>query len=467
MDAVARLEYLLTGYVTGADTLFREIKQLQAGEALIATVDANRWRIETRRYYLFWHSPVQRSLAELAESFETALHATFTRLVRYADGRPVVVPLSGGYDSRLIVLMLRRLGYENVITFSFGQPGNEESEISRSVARALDLPWHFVKYTNDNWYRWYRSPEMRAFLSRCDGLCAFPYITTFPAIRELWTKGVLSNDSVLVPGHTLDFISGGHIPEDLVDNGNQKIEHLIRAIMRKHYNMLISSSFRWTSIRDQMQRRIISRLVKENPRTTEEAVNAYECWEWKERQAKAIVNTARIYEFWGCDWWLPFWDVDIMSFWESVPLQARLRRIFCKLYVEELSRKVLKENIPFMGATTGLEYKMKTLRNIVYMAPTPARRFARKLHKSVRRLSAWIFDKWPVVLARRDRLLEKYRNHKWALYGVLTEEEFLRYQGWQVLPHAFWIWDKLGAIRLSNTGGEELNNGNGYSPESC
>jgi len=106
VDPVAELEYLLTGYVTGADTLFPEIKQLQAGEALIATAVNQQWEIETKRYYLFWRSPVKQTLTELTERFEAALRAAFDRLVRYADGKTLAVPLSGGGGSRFVVFVL-------------------------------------------------------------------------------------------------------------------------------------------------------------------------------------------------------------------------------------------------------------------------------------------------------------------------------------------------------------------------
>jgi len=293
---------------------------------------------------------------------------------------------------------------------------------------------------------------MKAFLSQCDGLCAFPYITTFPAIGWLRQKGLLSNDTVLVPGHTLDFLSGGHIPHELIESKNLSITDVVRAIIRKHYNMMISGSFGRALRKATLHGRIISRLAVQSVRDIEEAVGAYECWEWQERQAKAIVNTVRIYDFWGCDWWLPFWDAEIMNFWKSVPFEACLERRFCKHYVEALSRKLCRTDIPFAGATTGRGFTMRSLWNTAKkMLPPPGL----KLLRAGRRLLIYAGEVWPFVLARKGKLIEKYRNHPLALYGILTEEEFLRYRGWRVLPHAFWIWDKMKAIRLSSSGGED------------
>jgi asparagine synthase (glutamine-hydrolysing) len=68
-----------------------------------------------------------------------------------------VVPLSGGLDSRIIVAMLKRLGVEDVICFTYGKKGNREAEISRQVAEALGYRWYFVEYTKEKLYDGYHS----------------------------------------------------------------------------------------------------------------------------------------------------------------------------------------------------------------------------------------------------------------------------------------------------------------------
>ena len=55
MDPIAREEFLLAGYVTGSDTLFPTVKQLQAGECLIACQTETGIRVDTHRYYRFLH----------------------------------------------------------------------------------------------------------------------------------------------------------------------------------------------------------------------------------------------------------------------------------------------------------------------------------------------------------------------------------------------------------------------------
>ena len=40
---------------------------------------------------------------------------------------------------------------------------------------------------------------------------------------------------------------------------------------------------------------------------------ALEAWDSRERVSKYIVNSVRAYEFWGYDWWVPFWDAEFRT----------------------------------------------------------------------------------------------------------------------------------------------------------
>ena len=63
-------------------------------------------------------------------------------------------------------------------------------------------------------------------------------------------------------------------------------------------------------------------------------------WDWQERQAKFIVNSVRVYEYWGYNWWLPFWDNDFMYFWQKIPLIYRKNKLLYNDYVDFLYKKV-------------------------------------------------------------------------------------------------------------------------------
>src|SRR5690606_5966945 len=59
----------------------------------------------------------------------------------------------------------------------------------------------------------------------------------------------------------------------------------------------------------------------------------FENWNLKERQAKFIVNSCRMYEYFGYEYYLPLWDKELVSFFENVSFEQRLSQ---KLYIETL-----------------------------------------------------------------------------------------------------------------------------------
>ena len=42
------------------------------------------------------------------------------KLSKSCEGKQIAIPLSGGYDSRLIASGLHKIGFKNVICFSYG-----------------------------------------------------------------------------------------------------------------------------------------------------------------------------------------------------------------------------------------------------------------------------------------------------------------------------------------------------------
>ena len=61
----------------------------------------------------------------------------------------------------------------------------------------------------------------------------------------------------------------------------------------------------------------------------------YENWDWKERQVKAVVNGQRVYEYFGLDWCLPFWDLDLMNFWATVPVEQKYQQLLHVTFLKE------------------------------------------------------------------------------------------------------------------------------------
>ncbi len=335
-DELSRYEFLLTRYVTGPYTLSSAVRQIQAGEAVIFknSSDTDNYPVSIR-YFMYDHVKYTgRTKEELLKMHETVLDSAFKRLIKWADNRLIVVPLSGGYDSRLIILMLKKLNYGNILAFSFGKPDNPEEKISRQVAGNLGVRWEFIPYDNPGMYGWTNSKEWHDFNRMADGLCTVCLDREWPAVWELKKQGRIPADSIFVPGHSGDFTAGGHIPAIYADNSFISEEEFVRIIFRTHYTM-----WNWMGERENLQIRFKNRIFecigKDNGVDKRFTACDYEKWVWQEFEAKYLVNAVRVYEFWGFKWWLPLWDAEYVDFWRSVPVEWRIQK---RLYTEHIAR---------------------------------------------------------------------------------------------------------------------------------
>lgn len=318
-------EFLIAGYVTGENTLFEEIFQLQAGECLIYEFANNHL------FKCFYHIFLHKNFYDLPEEllldcFDKVLVNVFQRLIDSVrnNNLKIVVPLSGGLDSRIIVVMLKRLGVEDVICYSYGRRNNLESNISKQVAESLGYHWFFVEYTGDKLYNSYQMQEMKDYLKYAGNLVSLPITKDFLAILELRKKGLIPNNAVFVPGHSLDMLAGSHIPENYVYSMRYSYEKGIIDIVKAHYRLQDWQGR--TDLSKCFHKKVCNSVGKLLINNNESCANIIELFDFKERQSKFIVNWVRVHEFFGYEWRLPLWDAELIDFYLKVPINYRLKR---------------------------------------------------------------------------------------------------------------------------------------------
>lgn len=404
IDEVSAAEFLLTGYVTGNETLVQNVRQLQAGECLFS----NGNKLKTFCYFVYRHgSYFEDDDSQLIEQLHQKHICTFKRLIKSLDGRTAVIPLSGGHDSRLIVFMLKGLGYEKVICFSYGVPGNKESEISRKVANYLGYPWQYIPYSNEMWAEWSKTEEWKAYFTYADGLASLPHIQDWPAVWELKNKKIIPDDCIFIPGHTYDFITGGHIPANIIEKKEFSRKEIAELIIQKHYSL-----WDWSVIGPALQKtlkqKIYSQIDDGSAFSPAEAADIFEYWDWQERQAKFICNSLRVYEFWGYDWRIPLWDMELMNYWSQVPLDKRYERKLFFAYVnakQEPLNKLLG-NEPEMNRYD-IKVPLRFILNNIGLLPLSRNILSQLEHKYKKR-------QWE----------REYSGHAMGWYGALDKSFF-------------------------------------------
>lgn len=337
-DESALLELSMAGYVSGRETVYRDLYQLQAGECLLWCAGNPKPRIQ--RYYRYLPSP-SNSAEEpaLIDELGAIIDRIILRAMARANGAPIWVPLSGGLDSRLVLSKLVEHGYDRLQSFSYGVRGNHEAALARRMARRLGVPWFHLRARPGQAQELYRSDRRREYAAFADGLCAVPSYTDFEPLVDLVERKIMPPDAVLINGQTGDYITGGHIPQQLIDASSADMGDMIAAIIDKHYSL-------WLSLKTPenlhaIENKIRSLLPDPSSDLTgpEQLYNWHESWEWQERQCKLVVNGQRIYDFLGLRWELPLWDGELMDFWEKIPFPMKFNQTLYTRYLRQYNFK--------------------------------------------------------------------------------------------------------------------------------
>jgi asparagine synthase (glutamine-hydrolysing) len=323
-DPAAAAELLLASAVVGGRTLSRGIRQVQAGEVVRLEGDT-AW--PTRYFRYASGPPLAAAPDELEAEAVAGLERAFEAFLASVRGQPVAVPLSGGFDSRLIAALLARGGRTDAVCYTYGRRSAFEVRASRRIAQTLGLRWHFVPYSARRWRAWAASDGFQVF-RRSAAFTTIEHEQDWPAVQALVRSGAIPEGAAVVPGHAGDFLGGSHLPPEPVLDP-------VPAVWQRYY-----TEWPTAGLAEPLRQELRARIAEACQGLEGEA--AFTAFGWQERQAKMIAHSVRVYEHLGLDWRLPFWaDAKVLDFWGRVPLPLRqggvlyhrvLRRLLGDLY---------------------------------------------------------------------------------------------------------------------------------------
>ena len=338
VDTYSILEFKMSGYVTGKNTIFKKLFQLQAGECLIWQIQEKK--LQQKRYFQYFPDKIrQESERELIKELDVITTQIFQKIISDAGNKPIWIPLSGGLDSRLILCKLKELGCSNLQSFSYGPPGNYEAKIAKYVAKTLKVPWTFVpsKYIASR--NFFHSEERKKFCAFADGLCSVPFSQDILAIMTLMKNKQITKDAIIINGQSGDFITGGHIMPFML-NHKVRLKRFLNAILEKHFSL-------WINLRTDKNNVVIKNKIKQLLSITNESnylkstASYYELWEWQERQSKHVINGQRTYDFLGLNWNLPLWDDKYIDYWKNIPYKYKFNQMLYNKYLTQYNYKGL------------------------------------------------------------------------------------------------------------------------------
>lgn len=488
----ARLEFRGTGYVTGNETLVTGIFQVQAGEVLRLGERADHgfhhtYRTGKELVNISFQNLAHTAVNDLANrpgdlpgkpagrqevAYDALKHAAgehmeraFSRMVRSLEGRTAVVPLSGGFDSRLIAVMLKRHGHRNVVCFTYGRKGNVEAALSERVARALDFPWYFVEYNQQLIAEFTRDTEFESFFPRASNLSSMFFLQEYFAVKYLRDHGKIPGDAVFIPGHSGDFLGGSQFAKHKLPVEDESVSSLARRILQFKYHLeryskserklllkriteqleqkqfyeqahvqerdtkllylkqnaergllqeeyrdhllqkqMPGQSFLPGGITDKLQQQQVSGQESGTPRSW----SVHEDWDLKEKLAKFNVNSSATYTFFGYAFRLPYYDRELVDFFRDLPVALkRNKTLYDDLLINEY---FLPEGVHFDAElhTSDLAYAMGRLR-------TRIKRFLPRWLLALRRRKADVLFYREITAQLREDLVT--RGGRPAAYG--------------------------------------------------
>ncbi len=313
-------EFHAAGFVLGEETLVKDVFRTRAGEVLLLTPGDKKQHCY--HYFLpelFLDDPKE----ELKSRLQEVLNNVSGHLLASLDGKTAVVPLSGGYDSRLIACMLKKAGYDKVICLTYGRP-NTESRLSQKVAKALGYEWIFVDYRDININDFHKERNFRAYAGFTGMLGSMPYLQEYFAVMHLKHKGLIPDDSIFVPGHTGDYIAGSYTEKTIRASLSRKENP--KELVKKYFLFLILNK----KEKKQIEKRLKQWFAGYSPpkAVTSSEYDIYtEDWDLKEKFSKFIFNSAKVFPFFGYQFRLPLWDAEFRSFFRELPFKHRSSKV--------------------------------------------------------------------------------------------------------------------------------------------
>lgn len=316
-DSATILTY--SGFVTKGNTLLKNVYQLVAGECLCFEKGVLKKDFHTQ---FLTSSLSDKNRGELKSELNRILEEVGKRMVKMLDGRAVAIPLSGGFDSRLMVYLLKKNHYKNVLCYTYGLEDCIELNIARRTAEQLGYDFHFIDYGK---YKDNILSDDPLFLEYVD--FSTNYAMRFEeqdyyAIKELTESGKLLPDTVFIPGNS-GAIAGHLLSKDMDD---------------KDFSFAYEAFAETFSLVYPRKKEL--KLIKKELAFLDDKTSpyppylVYENWRFQTTTALAF-NGSRIWEFSGFEYLLPLWDKGLYDFFVGIPLEHK--------YDKNLYKEVLRE----------------------------------------------------------------------------------------------------------------------------
>ncbi len=200
IDRDSAMAFLLFRFVPGRRTLFRSITRLMPGDCLILDTRNGEITIKNATVY-----PRLSQTGFDPEANRDGLHSLFreameARLRRYSPDERLLIPTSGGMDSRYILgTALELTSADRLVCMTYGMPGSFDFEIGKAVAKAAGVRHVACPLSPDD----YGEESLAASCRDADGQIS---VTTEPPLHVY--SRLAEHGRIVLSGYVGDSVTG-------------------------------------------------------------------------------------------------------------------------------------------------------------------------------------------------------------------------------------------------------------------
>lgn len=329
--------FAATGFFLDDTTYYRQLKVLKPATKYTFSADSD-FILNQKKYFDWKYQPIERPLNKVVEEFAFLFE---TIILEQSNGQRVILPLSGGLDSRTQAAALHHLK-SNVNSYSYSlEDGHPETHYSEQIAAVCGFP--FRKMIIPQSYLW-RDIQKIANINEC--YTEFTHPRQAAVMEELPVMG----DSINL-GHWGDVLfEGNGVDDDLPFE--QQVEVVFKKILKKRGVDLANALWSHWNLEgdfvDYLKSRIAQLLLEiDIPESANAQIRAFKSQFWAPRWTSvnlSFFETVRPMA-------LPYYDQRMCEFICTVPeryLNGRQIQIeYLKMRNPELAKITWQDHRPF------------------------------------------------------------------------------------------------------------------------
>lgn len=294
---------LSSGYTIGDETLFCRVRECASGVAY--AYDLRSGRLSSKVW--FKYNPRDCVEADSAEIEKLLLNSLPEKVGSY------LLPLSGGLDSRtlLAVALKKRLPLR---AFSYGLAEGKDLRTGVQICREMKIDHATYPTTEEARKVYFDARGFRQMVEAINKGRSLPEESDWIAMNQLQER-----QGVICPGHTGDWLTGGHIDARLYSL--RSIDELVAYLLDVHFGLTALSDGEFRSLLKTKIKQSLEEILSDNGG---DLVASAERWNLEHRQRKYIINSADKYRHLGLTHYLPFYDRFLMDYFRQLKTEFKL-----------------------------------------------------------------------------------------------------------------------------------------------